>query len=101
MGGHNQVRLARHLEVCLHIDTALPQLVHFLHEQHGVKHHAAANEAGLVLAEDARGYGAQHMVSPVELERVPRVGTALETGHHIVAGREHVDHLALALVAPL
>ena len=41
------------------------------------------------------------MFLTVELKSVAGVGTALEAGHDVVAGREHVHYLAFSLVAPL
>ena len=41
-----------------------------------------------------KAFGAEH-------QRMAGVGTALETGNHLVGRSEHIYHLAFSLVAPL
>jgi hypothetical protein len=43
----------------------------------------------------------KHIAFVVEMERVTRIGTALEAGDNIVAGCKHINNLAFAFVAPL
>jgi hypothetical protein len=65
------------------------------------KHHAVADVAGDALPEDARGNEVQDGLLAADHQGVAGVVTALETHHALGVVGEPVDHLALALVAPL
>ena len=65
------------------------------------EHHAVADEAVDVAAQDARGNQVQHGLLAADHQRVAGVVAALEAHHALGAVGEPVDDLALALVAPL
>ena len=81
--------------------SALFQCFRLVHEEIGCQNHAVADYVYLVALENARGDAAQHIFLPLELQRVPCVGTTLESGHHVITGSEHVDYLSLSFIAPL
>ena len=101
VGGHNEVCLLRDVQALLQWVPALFQCFCLIHEEVGSQHHAVADDIYLVALEDARGNAAQHIFLSLEFQCVPCVGAALETGHHVIAGSEHVDYLSLAFIAPL
>ena len=70
-------------------------------EKGGVEHHAVADEVHFVALEYAGGDGTEHVLLSVELKRMSGVGAALEAGHYVVSGGQHVDYFAFAFVAPL
>jgi hypothetical protein len=73
----------------------------FLEQRLRREHHAVADHALRVLMQDARRDEVQDRAVAVDDQRVPGVVPALEAHHRIRLGREQVDDLALALVAPL
>ena len=72
-----------------------------VHEEVRSEHHAIADNVHLTTLEDTRWNRAQHILLAFELQRVAGIRTTLETGHHIVLGGQHVDHLTFSLIAPL
>lgn len=67
----------------------------------GVDHHAVADDIGLSALKNAGRDRTQNIFLTAELQRVTGIGTALEPGHHLVTGRQHIHDLSLALVPPL
>ena len=65
------------------------------------QHHAVADEAADVLAEDAGGNQGQDGLAAADDQRVPGVVSALEARDRGGALRQQIDDLALALIAPL
>ena len=88
-------------EILRSINTLLGNTLNLLTEDAGLDEHAVTDEVDFVLMKDTTGDDMQHMLEAVELEGVAGIGAALEAGHHIIARSQHVDYLALALVAPL
>ena len=70
-------------------------------EQGWVEHHAASDDIQLVALEDARRDGTKHIFLPLELQRMPRIRTALKTGYHVVTRRQHIHYLSFTFIAPL
>ncbi len=71
------------------------------HQHGGVQNDAIADDARLVAVEDAAWDEGEDRLLPIHHQGVPGVVAALEAHHHLGALGEQVDHLALALVAPL
>ena len=100
VGGEDEVGFLGDFQYLVQVDAVVLNLFCFLHEEHGVEHHAAADDVGAA-QENARRDGAEHDLLVVELEGVPGVGAALEASHGVVARCQHVNYLSFALVAPL
>ena len=62
---------------------------------------AVADDVHGIRTENAGGNGVKDKAVPVEDQRVARIRAALEAGDYLVVRGQHVDHLSLALVAPL
>ena len=62
---------------------------------------AVADDVHRIRAENPGGNGVEDESVPVEDERMTRVRAALEAGDHLVVRGQDIDHLSLALVAPL
>ncbi len=77
------------------------QLVHFLEERLRIDHHAVADDAGDARVQDARRDEMEDELGALHVHRVPRVVAALVARHRREVRGQHVDDLALALVAPL
>ena len=101
VGGQDQVGFLRDAKLFGQIVAAGSQRFGLLAEEDGVDHHAVADDVGLAALENARRNRAEHVFLAVEFQRVTGIGTALETGHHLVTGRQHVHDLPFALVTPL
>ena len=101
MRGKNEVRLLGDAELAGEIVAALGQLLGLGPEQNGIDDHTVADDIGLATLENPRRNRAQDVLLTVELKRMAGIGTALETRYDLVAGRQYIHDLALALVAPL
>ena len=97
----NEVRLLGDAELAGEIVAALGQLLGLGPEQNGIDDHTVADDIGLATLENPRRNRAQDVLLTVELKRMAGIGTALETRYDLVAGRQYIHDLALALVAPL
>ena len=97
----DQVRAVREQQVVADLHAEALELAHFLFERHGVHHHPVPDDAENARVQDARGNQVQHEALPVHDHGVARVVAAVVASHHLHPGREQVDDLALALVAPL
>ncbi len=97
----DQVGFLRNAELAGQVVAAGRQRLGLLTEKDGVDHHPVADDVGLAALENARRYRAEYVLLAVEFQRVTGIGTALEPGHHLVAGRQHVHDLPFALVTPL
>jgi hypothetical protein len=75
--------------------------MNLLCQNHGVNDYAVADNVDTAIAEDTRRYGVKHIAFVIEMERVARIGSALEAGDYVVTGRQHVNNFAFAFVAPL
>jgi hypothetical protein len=65
------------------------------------QHHAIADEAAHVLAQNARGDQRQNGFAAVDDERMSGVMAALESCHRARALGQQIHHLALAFITPL
>ena len=101
VGGEDQVRLLGDEELAGDVHALGLDGLDLVHQDDRVDDDAVADDVHRIRAENAGGDGVEHEAVPVEHEGMARVGTALEAGDHLVTGRQDVDDLALALVAPL
>ena len=82
-------------------DAPLAKTVDLFDQLARVDHDAVADDTQLAVVEDARRHQMDREPLAVDHERVPRVGAAVVSDHRVMLGREQIDDLALALVAPL
>ena len=99
--GKDQVGGLAEEQVALDFDAELAQPLDFLDEADGVDHHAVADDADLVLAQDARGDQVQDVFLSLDVDRVAGVVAALRADHDVRLLGQHVDDLAFAFIAPL
>ena len=85
----------------LAIALRLREVVQLDEQLFGVEHDAVADDAGGAGMEDARRDLVQDVEVAADDDGVTRVGAALVAHHEVGALREHVDQLALPLIAPL
>jgi hypothetical protein len=97
---HDQVRVGRDAQAA-HVDPPARQLRDLLGQHLGIDDDAVADRAQLARIEDARRDQVELERFPVAHDRVAGVVAALKADHEIGLLGEEVDHLALALVAPL
>ena len=101
VGGHDEMCLLRNVQALTQLMAAGLQCLCLLHEEVGGEHDAIADNVYLATLEDARGDGAKNILLTFKLQGVSSIGTALETGYHIILRGQHVDHLTFSFVAPL
>ena len=82
-------------------DAALAQHLYLPDQRVRRQHHAVTDETGDAFVQDARRDQVQDRLRAADDQGVPGVVAALETHHRAGTLGEEVDHLALALVAPL
>ena len=83
------------------VDAALLQAVELFDQDLGIDHAALAQNADGAGVEDAAGYQPQLVGLVADHERMSGVVATLVAGDHVGVAGEHVDDLALALIAPL
>ena len=83
------------------VDAALGQHVQLGEQRLGVDDHAGAQDDGLVRVEHAGRDQVQGELLIIAHDGVSSVGAAGETDYHLGLAGQVVDHLALALIAPL
>ena len=66
-----------------------------------IHHDAVADDADLVLAQDAGGNEVQDVFLALDVDGVAGVVAALRADHHVRLLGQHVNDLAFAFVAPL
>ena len=101
VGREDQGTGGRDLEAPARGDALGLQHSELLEQGCGREHHAVADEALHVVAQDARGDELEHSLLAADDERVAGVVSALKAHHGRRAVREPVHDLAFALVAPL
>ncbi len=103
VGRENQMGLAGDTQAAVEIHAIGFKSLGLAAEKHRVEHDSVANEVEGIASggENTRRNGAQHMLAAVELQRVPCIGAALETGYKVVLGSEHVHYLTFSFIAPL
>ena len=94
-------RLAQHKILRRHADAVFLQPFHLADEADGVEHHAVADDAELVLAQDAGRDEVQHRLLALDDDRVAGVVAAGVTHDDLRRLREHVNDFAFAFIAPL
>lgn len=97
----DQVGLLRDAELAGQVVAAGCERLGLLAEEHGIEHHAVADDVGLAALEDAGRNRTQDILLTAEFQRVTGIGTALEAGHHFIAGRQHIHDFSFSLVPPL
>ena len=101
MIGKDQVRRFAQDQVAVNADAELAQPLDFLDEAHGVHHDAVADDADLVLAQNAGGNQVQDVFLAFDVDGVAGVVAALRADHHVRLLGQHVNDLAFAFIAPL
>jgi hypothetical protein len=97
----DDVRLGAHEQALLESMAQGHEPVHLLEERGRVDHDAVADQAALVRAQDPGRHQVEDDGVAVDDHAVAGVRAALVARDQVVLGGEHVDDLALALVAPL
>src|SRR6185437_9710214 len=98
---HDQWRGRADLDPRTHLDAIAFQLADLLDQRLRRQHHAVADQAQGVVAQDARRDQVQHGLLALDHQRMAGVVAALETHHRADPLGQQVDDLALAFVAPL
>src|SRR6266404_3100134 len=101
MVGKNNLRAVRDEKVAIHFHAGSAQGSDFLQEGQRINHHAVADDAGALGPQNASGHELQDELFPVDDDGVSGVMAAGIARHHRKSLSEHVDNLALALIAPL
>ncbi len=101
VGRQDQVGLFRDAELRTQVVAAGREPLGLLAEEHGVEHHAVADDIGFAALENARRNRAEDIFFTVELQSMTGVRPSLETSYDLIRGGQHIDHLAFAFVAPL
>src|ERR1700687_6175180 len=101
MVGKNDLRAVRDEKVAVHFHAGSAQGSDFLQEGQRINHHAIANDAGALGPQNAAGHELQDELFPVDDDGVSGIVAAGIASHHRKSLGEHVDNLALALIAPL
>ena len=99
--GKNHVRAVADEQVAVNVHTGRAQRVDFLHEGERIEHDAVADDAAAALTQHAAGNQLQDKFLAMNGDSMSGVVAAGIARHHLEALGEHVDDLALALVAPL
>src|SRR5579871_396372 len=68
---------------------------------HRVENYAVPDEVHRSLVKDAAGYLVEHDLLVLYVERMPGIGTALETGDHVIPRCEKIHDLSFSFIAPL
>ncbi len=97
----DHVRLLADLQPAVDSDAAARQLLDLREQGLRIDDHAVADETGDVRMQNAGRNQMQHELLAVHVHRVSGVVTALIPRDRRKVRRQHVDDLALALVAPL
>ena len=98
---HDQRRGRRDLQARTHVDAVRFELADLAHQRGRRQHHAVADQAERVFAQDARRDQVQDGLLALDHQRVAGVVAALEAHDGADALGEQIDDLALAFVAPL
>src|SRR6266403_1166264 len=101
MVGQNNLRAVRDEKVAVHFHAGSAQGSDFLQEGQRINHHSIADDAGALGPQNASGHELQDELFPVDDDGVSGVIVAGIARHHRESLSEHVDNLALALIAPL
>ena len=101
IGEHHMGRLAQREIVGRHLDAQFLQTFDFFHQANRIHHHAVADHAQFLFAENAGGHEVQHILLLAHIDGVTGVIAARITNHDVRLLRQHVDDFAFAFVAPL
>src|SRR5262245_7813058 len=98
---HDQMSVLRDVEIAVEGDAAANERLHLLEERSGIDDDAASDDASATRVQDSRRDRLEHELLLADHDGVSGIVAALVANRHVCIGRQHVDHLALALVAPL
>src|SRR6266852_5340467 len=101
MVGKNDLRAVRDEEIAVHFHARSAQGSDFLQEGQWINHHAIANDARALGPQNAARHELQDELFPVDDDGVSCIVATGVASHHRKGLGEHVDNLALALIAPL
>src|ERR1700688_2946407 len=101
MVGKNDVRAVRDEKIAVHFHARSAQRSNFLQEGQRINHHAIADDAGALGPQNAAGHELPDEFFSVDDDGVSGIVAAGRASPQPKSLSEHVDNLALALVAPL
>ena len=101
MVGQDDLRAVGDEQTPVDIEAGLAHAVDFIQEINGIEHHAVADDAFAVGANDAAGNELQDELVLADDDGVPGVMPAGVARYGTEALAQHVDYLSFALVAPL
>src|SRR4051812_33202963 len=101
MVGKNYLRAIADKQMSIHLHAHTAQAVHFLHKCERVQYHAIADNALATLAQYAAWDQLQDKLLSLDDHGVSGIVSAGIASHYVIGLREHVNDLALALIAPL
>ena len=99
--GQNHLRAVGDEELAIHLQPGVLQLLYLAQEGHRIQHHAVADDTLALRPQHAAGDQLQNELLAGNDHRVPGVVSAGIARHHGELLAQHVDDLALALIAPL
>ena len=99
--GQDYLRPVRHEELAINLQPGVLQLLYLAQEGHRIQHHAVADDAPALRPQHPAGDQLQHELLAGNDDGVAGVVPAGIARHHGKLLRQHIDDLALALVAPL
>src|SRR6202163_1286837 len=97
----NNLRAVRDKKVAIYFHASSAQGSDFLQEGQRINHHAIANDADALGPQNAAGHELQDKLFPVDYDGVSGIVAAGVASHHRKGLSEHIDNLALTLIAPL
>src|SRR5260370_13047511 len=101
MVGKNDLRAVRDEKIAVHFHARSAQGSNYIQEGEWINHHSVAKDADALGPQNAAGHELQDELFPVDDDGVSGIVAAGVASHHRKSLGEHVDDLALALVAPL
>src|SRR6202165_4632909 len=101
MVGKNDLRAVRDEKIAAHFPARSAQGSNFLQEGQRINHHSVANDTGALGTQNAARHELQDKLFPVDDDGVSGIVAAGVASYHRKSLGEHVDNLALALIAPL
>src|SRR6266404_5950333 len=99
--GKNDVRAVADKQIAIYSDPSFAQRGHFLQKRNWIEHHSVSNYATTALAQHPTGHQLQDKSLAINDDRVAGIVASGVTRHDGEVLGEHVNNLALALVAPL
>ena len=101
MGGEDQMGLLGNNNFFAGVDAHFGYVAAFLAECHGIQYDTVADDVLAALAEDAGGDAPDYETLAIEMQGVPGIGTALETGDGRISSGQDIYNLTFSFIAPL